>query len=184
MKIGVISDTHDRLPTFVRAVEMFKRVGVGAIFHAGDYVAPFAAKLIGPGVLNIPLYCVYGNNDGERKGLKAVLPNLEDELAVEIGGRTVVMSHFIDWLKPGQLWVNGKPADVVITGHTHEIANETRLLKSQADHFANAEVVAGGTAGGTLFLNPGECCGWLTGRCTVAILDTDTCTAEIVDIRA
>ena len=46
MKVGVISDTHDRLPTFRQALAMFKRLKVGAILHAGDLVAPFAAKLL------------------------------------------------------------------------------------------------------------------------------------------
>ena len=66
MKVGVISDTHDRLPTFRRAIAMFKRLRVEAIFHAGDFVAPFAARLVAPDSLGLPLYCIYGNNDGER----------------------------------------------------------------------------------------------------------------------
>jgi predicted phosphodiesterase len=48
MKIGVMSDTHDRLPTFRRAVAMFERMKVEALFHAGDLIAPFAAKVIAP----------------------------------------------------------------------------------------------------------------------------------------
>lgn len=163
MKIGVLSDTHDRLPTFRRAIALFERLKVEAIFHAGDYVAPFAAKLIAPDVLSIPLYCVYGNNDGERKGLKAILPNLVDgPLTVKLGPpgnqRAIVMHHFIDWLKPADI----APADVIITGHTHEVVNQTR--------------------DGKLYLNPGECCGWLHDRCTVAVLDLATLKAEIVQV--
>lgn len=159
MKLGIISDTHDRLPTFRRAIAMFERLKVDAILHAGDYIAPFAARIIAPEVLRIPLHCVYGNNDGERKGLKAVLPQIVDgPLKVKLGGRTIVMHHFIDWLKPADY----ADADIIITGHTHNIVNETKV--------------------GKLFLNPGECCGWLTDRCTVALLDTETIKAEIVDV--
>ncbi len=159
MKIGVISDTHDRLPTFRRAVAMFRRLGVEAIFHAGDYVAPFAAKLIAPDVLPIPLYCVYGNNDGERAGLKKILPRVVDgPLTVQLAGHTIVMHHFIDWLEPKHM----SPADIVITGHTHEIVNEHR--------------------DGKLYLNPGECCGWVNDRCTVALLDLTSLKADIVDV--
>ena len=159
MKIGVISDTHDRLPTFRRAVALFRRLQVQAVFHAGDYVAPFAAKLIAPDVLPIPLHCCFGNNDGERKGLKAILPNIVDgAVTVKLHGRTIVMNHFIDWLKPQEI----APADVIITGHTHQVVNETR--------------------DGKLYLNPGECCGWLTDKCTVAILDLQTLKADIVEI--
>lgn len=159
MKLGIISDTHDRLPTFRRAVALFQRLKVDAILHAGDYIAPFAAKIIGPDVLTIPLHCVYGNNDGERKGLKAVLPNIvEGPLKVKLGGKTIVMHHFIDWLKP----TDYADADIIITGHTHSIVNETK--------------------NGKLFLNPGECCGWLTDRCTVSLLDPATMKAEIVEV--
>jgi uncharacterized protein len=159
MKIGIISDTHDRLPTFRRAVAMFKRLQVQAVFHAGDLVAPFAAKLIAPDALDIPLYCVYGNNDGEKAGLKKLLPGIVDgPMRVAVGGKTIVMHHFIDWLKPAD-WVG---ADVVITGHTHEVVNETR--------------------DGVLFLNPGECCGWVNDRCTVMLLDLETMKADVVDL--
>ena len=159
MRVGVISDTHDRLPTFRRAVALFQRLGVNAIFHAGDYVAPFAAALIGPEVLSIPLHCVYGNNDGERAGLKQILPEIVDgPLTVKLHGRTIVMHHFIDWLKPEDI----AGADVVITGHTHETMNALRDSK--------------------LYLNPGECCGWVNNRCTAALLDLESMKADIVDI--
>ena len=64
MKVGVISDTHDRLPTFRRALALFRRLEVEALFHAGDFVAPFAARLMAADQWSAPLYCVYGNNDG------------------------------------------------------------------------------------------------------------------------
>ena len=159
MKIGVISDTHDRLTTFRRAVAMLKRLKVDAVVHGGDYVAPFAAQLIGQDNLPMPLYCIYGNNDGERAGLKAVLPNLVDgPLRVELGQRTIVVHHFIDWLTPQDI----EGADAVITGHTHEVVNEQR--------------------DGIFYLNPGECCGWLTDRCTIAVLDLVEVKAEIVEV--
>lgn len=160
MKIGVISDTHDRLPTARRAVALFKRLKVDAIFHAGDYVAPFAAKLFAPeSVGSIPVHCIYGNNDGERAGLKQVLPQIVDgPLTVNLGGKTIAMAHFIDWFKPEDL----VGADVVISGHNHEASVETRDDK--------------------LFLNPGECCGWLTDRCTVALLDFATMDAQIIEV--
>ena len=160
MKIGIISDTHDRLPTFRRAVQLFKRMKVDAIFHAGDFVAPFAAKLVAPEALGkTPLYCIYGNNDGERDGLKKVLPDLQDgPLRAELDGKTIVMHHYVDWLSDKD--VTG--ADVVISGH---------------DHTAHIE-----TKGGTLYVNPGECCGWVNDRCTVATLDLDTMQAEVVEV--
>lgn len=174
MKIGVLSDTHDRLPTFRQALAMFKRLGVGAILHAGDYVAPFAAKLLADPELvgDVPVFCIFGNNDGERTGLKQVLPQLVDgplrlELPTASGqSRIVVMHHFIDWLKPADLI----GADVVITGHNHEPSAELKDMPSNL-------------SGKQLLLNPGECCGWVNDRCSVAVLDLDTMKADIVDIR-
>jgi putative phosphoesterase len=164
MKIGVISDTHDRLPTFERSIALFKRLNVGAILHAGDFVAPFAARLIGPEAnLPMPVHAVYGNNDGEKIGLKKVLPQVVDgPLRIRIDDRTIVMHHWTDWLKPQDT----AGADVVVTGHTHEIVTETRTVGDRKQ----------------LWLNPGECCGWLTGRCTIALLDLQTLEPQIVDV--
>lgn len=139
---------------------MFKRLKVDAILHAGDYVAPFAAKLFTPeSVGSIPVHCIYGNNDGERDGLKQVLPQIVDgPLTIELGGKIIAMAHFLQWFKPEGI----AKADVVISGHDHQAAVETRQ--------------------GKLFLNPGECCGWLTDRCTVALLDLEAMDAQIVEV--
>jgi putative phosphoesterase len=150
MLIGVISDTHDRLPTFRRAISLFRRLKVETILHAGDLVAPFAARLIAPGQLATPTHVIYGNNDGERDGLKQVLPHIVDgPVRLDLAGHTVVMHHFIDWLTPADT----ASADVVISGHNHEPSIQTR--------------------DGVLYLNPGECCGWVNDRCTVATLELD-----------
>jgi len=157
MLVGVIADTHDNLPLVARAMELFRRRGVGAVLHAGDFVAPFALKaLLEPG---IPLYGVFGNNDGERAGLGSLCPTLhEAPYRVELGGRTIVLAH-----SPQQLDARStEGADLVIHGHTHRVRLE---------------------AGRPLLLNPGEAGGWLTGRPTVAVVDLEAMKAEIVELR-
>ncbi len=157
MRIGVISDTHDRLPTLDRGLAILQGRGVELIIHPGDVVAPFAAKrlLAWPG----PLHITYGNNDGERAGLKAVLPQIKDgPLWLDADGRRILVHHFVDWCAPAHI----AQADIIITGHTHEVVNERKS--------------------GKLFLNSGECCGWLYGRCTVAVLDTRSLSAEIIEV--
>ncbi len=158
MRIGIISDTHDRLPALDRGLELLERREVSAIIHPGDVIAPFAAKrlLAWTG----PLHVVYGNNDGERAGLKKVLPQIQDgPLWVDGDGKRILVHHFIDWCSAADVEV----ADIIITGHTHEVVNETR--------------------DGKLFLNPGECCGWVNGRCTVAVLETESMSAEILEVK-
>ncbi len=158
MKIGILSDTHDRLPMIDAAIAEFVRHGVEAVIHPGDLVAPFAAKrlLTWKG----PLYVCYGNNDGERKGLKTVLPQIQDgPMNIELGGRRILVHHYLDWCRPADL----DRAEIVITGHTHEVVNEIRE--------------------GRLFINPGECCGWITGRCTIAVLETQGPSAEIIELK-
>ena len=157
MLIGLISDTHDRLPTIDRAVDLFERRGVQALIHPGDLIAPFAAQHL----LRYegPIYVTYGNNDGEREGLKKVLPQITDgPLKIVMAGRKILVHHFVDWCSSQDI----AQADAVITGHTHEVVSEQQ--------------------NGTLFVNPGECCGWVNDRCTVALLDTETMSAEIVDL--
>ncbi|MCC6751040.1 MAG: metallophosphoesterase [Deltaproteobacteria bacterium] len=157
MRIGVLADTHDRLPLIDRALALFRERGVEVVIHAGDLVAPFAAKRLA--AWTGPLHVVYGNNDGERKGLKEVLPQIQTgPLFVELGGRRILVHHFLDWCKPADL----ARADVVISGHTHAVAVEERE--------------------GRLLLNPGECCAWLTGRATVALLEPERLSVEIVEL--
>ena len=148
MIIGVISDSHDRLPMIDAALALFQQRRVEAVIHAGDFVAPFAVRRLLR--YDGPLYVTYGNNDGERAGLKELMSQVVDgPLFVELGGRRILVHHYIGWCKASDI----ESSDIVITGHTHEVVNRVE--------------------GGRLLLNPGECCGWVTGRCTVAILDTD-----------
>jgi len=157
MRVGIVSDSHDHLDRLGQALSLLAREGAEALIHPGDFVAPFAMKRL----LTFagPIYATFGNNDGEREGLRKLLPTLQDgPLFVELGSRTILVHHFIDWCDPSDV----ERADIVVTGHTHEVTNRT--------------------VGGKLFLNPGECCGWVTGRSTVALLDTELPLAEVFEL--
>jgi putative phosphoesterase len=156
-RIGVLSDTHDRLPTLQAALDLFAALGLQTILHPGDIVAPFAARRLAkyPGTLHV----TYGNNDGERHGLREILPQIRDgPLLLELAGRRVLLHHALEWCQPDQL----AAAEIVVTGHTHAASIEQR--------------------DGRLFVNPGECCGWVTGRATAAIIDLRTTEAELIEI--
>ena len=157
MRIGVLSDSHDRMPTLAAALELFAAEKVEAVIHAGDFVAPFAMKRLV--TFDGPVHAIFGNNDGERVGLSQIMPSLTPgPLRLELGGRRILVHH---WIEQTPAELIGQ-SDVVITGHTHEVVNARR--------------------DGRLILNPGECCGWLTGRATVAILDTEALDARIVTL--
>ncbi len=155
MKIGVISDSHDNMPMIRKAVGFFNgREDITLVVHAGDFVAPFALEALLE--LRVPMLAVFGNNDGERAGLARLMPGLAGtSLTSEIGERRICVVHSIDDV-PGDDGI-----DVIIYGH---------------DHRSNIE------PGPPLKVNPGECCGYLTGRPTVAVIDLAEMTAEIIEL--
>ena len=157
MKIGVMSDSHDNLPMIRRALEVFRSAGVECLVHAGDFIAPFAVRE----VLKFggPAHGCFGNNDGEKAGIRKVWPTVaESPVSLVLGGRRVLLSH-----APVDAPAAPDAPEILISGHTHQL-----LVDRQP--------------GGPLRLNPGETGGWLTGRCTVAVLDTDTLEVKIIDL--
>ncbi len=157
--IGVMSDSHDNVTMIRRAVATFKDAGCDLVLHAGDIIAPFAAKELG--ALGCPINAVFGNCDGEKLGLEKALEGFgeikEAPLAFAHSGRKFFLVHY--HFSVGKYAASGNH-DVIIFGHTHKPE-----LKKE---------------GKTLVLNPGEAGGWLTGKCTVALLDPEKLEAEIV----
>ncbi len=154
-----MSDTHDNLEMVSRAVALFSERGVAQILHAGDIVAPFTLAPILES--EIPFLGVLGNNDGEvvllvERSKGAIQPAPR---RLRIAGKDILLQHFHHFVK--EIAMGGR-FDAVIYGHTHEVDN--RMV------------------GKTLLLNPGECCGLLSGNPTVALLDTETMEAEIVPL--
>lgn len=160
MKIGIISDTHDNMPKIALAVRLFNKERVDLVVHAGDFISPITADKFA--ALDAPFIGVFGNNDGERlyltKRFKKIGVIYPDYHEFEFAGKRGVVMHepkFIDAL------VKSETYDLVIYGHTHEIDIRE---------------------GKTLVINPGEACGWISGRATVVILDTDTMIPRVIDI--
>lgn len=93
--IGVISDTHDNIEAIRLAVELFNSKRVELVVHAGDYVAPFTyAEFKG---LNSKFLGVFGNNDGEKGGLRETYSKLGTDLSdfaeFEFAGRRIAVYH-------------------------------------------------------------------------------------------
>ncbi|MFH1329002.1 MAG: metallophosphoesterase [Candidatus Bathyarchaeota archaeon] len=152
--VGLISDTHDNISAINEAVKVFNGKGVRLVLHAGDYNSPFTAKLFKK--LNCNLIGVFGNIDGEREMLQSRYSKINAEIRgnfaeVEAGGLKIALLHGIHEPIINALAKCGEYG-VVVHGHTHVQRNQ-KVRE-------------------TLVVNPGEACGYLTGKKTVAILDT------------
>ncbi len=146
MRIGIIADSHDNLPKIKKALAVFKKRECGIIIHAGDVISPFAAKALKSA--KIPIYAVYGNNDGEKQGLKDLLDIVDGPRIIKVGERKIVVAHSESQLTDQ----HREGTDLVIVAHTH-VAQVKRDQKP-------------------LMLNPGEAGGWLYGKTSVAVVDT------------
>lgn len=163
MMIGAMSDTHDRLDAVDKAISFFNAQEVTDVLHAGDLVSPFVVRLFSK--LKAKLHFVWGNNEGDhdfatvRFADIGVTP-LGDFATLQLGGKKIALLHGIHEEIVDSLVESGC-YDVVVRGHNHK-----------------AEIIEGVT----LVVNPGEVCGYLTGRQTVALIDLQEMHGQIVDL--
>ena len=162
MLVGLLGDTHDRLPAIAELVRRMVEAGAGMILHVGDYSSPFSLAPIHDA--NIPLAGVFGRNDGDREGLRAHAAKgvgielYESPHSFEVAGTRLLLVHDIGEVHERS--VSGHA--VVVHGHSHR----HELTERE----------------GTLIVNPGEACGWLYGVPTAAVLDLDTKAVEFVKL--
>lgn len=164
MLVGLLSDTHDNVAMIEAAVKRLNELDVGLVLHAGDYVSPFTAKPYAE--LRANMIGVFGNNCAEREKLKEVYASVGKELVgnfaeVEVGGRNIALLHGHDGGLLRSLIAHGV-YDFVVHGHDHK----SKIAK----------------VGSTLVINPGEAGGWLYGKSTIAVLDTEKLAAEIIEL--
>ena len=110
-RIGVISDTHGRLPEAV--LEHF--AAVDAIVHAGDIGEPAILERLKRLALVV---AVRGNMDAP-----SWFPELPDVATVEAGGITLLVTHDLHRLGSHHI---PSTTRVIISGHTHQAHLERR----------------------------------------------------------
>ncbi|HEX3160269.1 MAG TPA: YfcE family phosphodiesterase [Gemmatimonadaceae bacterium] len=160
MRIGLLADTHDRLPAVAALVARMAERSVELVLHAGDWCAPFALRPVHE--LALPVVGVFGRSDGDREGLRvAAAAGLATELfesphSLEIGGERLLLVHDLNESVERSVASHA----FVVHGCTH------RAEQLERD--------------GALLVNPGEACGWLHGVPTAAVLDLTTRTVEFL----
>jgi putative phosphoesterase len=163
MKIGLISDTHDKIQNIQKAVRKFNDKHVDVVIHAGDFVNPIAVKSL----VGVKLVGVLGNNDTDIAGLTSTFNKINGELKGEIfetvyDGMRFAVYHGTSLAKKVQLIKSGK-YDVFIYGHTHR----------KDDKYS----------GTTRVINPGTAKGWFFGLfATIAVFDTSSRNLEFINL--
>ena len=164
MIIGIISDTHDRLPLIDQAVKTLNELNVELVLHAGDFVSPFVVNSFKN--LKAPLIGVFGNNDGDKVSLKQKFTEIRADIRgnfafVNVDGLRIALLHG-DNKELMRSLLELESHDVLISGHTHEPKTYRK--------------------GNTLVINPGETCGLLSGKSTIAIFDTETLEVKTIQL--
>ncbi len=159
--IGVMADSHDNLESIEKAVKVFNQEQVDLVLHAGDLISPFTAQIFQN--LESQFLAVFGNNDGERHGLRRAYKNLcylEDFKEFEFGNRLIALMHGSNQTIVEAISCSGK-YEVLVRGHTHKV-----------------EIIEGET----LVINPGETCGYLSGNQTVVLMNSDDLNYQVINL--
>ena len=162
MRIGIFADTHDHLDHIRLAVSVFNELGCEHVLFAGDLVSTLATPPLRK--LNCPITACYGDNEGNKPGLQAGFTILGTLAEPPVHFRSpdgvrFVIAHMLNQIvsdSDGQF-------EVAVYGHTH---------RPRIHHDSQ----------GRLFINPGETSGWTFQRPTVAVLETSSLEARIIDL--
>jgi putative phosphoesterase len=162
MRVGMMADSHDRVPAVAELLRQMTAAGVTMVLHAGDFCSPFVLKPFED--LHVTLVGVFGRNDGDpeslltRAGAGFGMELFESPHSFGVGGQQIMIVHDIGEVHARSL----KAHSVVVHGSTHKQEMKTR--------------------GGTVIVNPGEACGWLYGTPQAAMLDLETKAVEFLTL--
>jgi putative phosphoesterase len=162
MRVGLLADTHDRVPAVAELVRRLAAAGVGMVMHAGDYCSPFVLEPLEAS--QVSLAGIFGRNDGDHQGLLAKAAAgfgaeiYESPHSFEVGGQRILLVHDLADANRRSLETHS----IVVHGCSHHQQSARR--------------------GDTLLVNPGEACGWMHGVPQAAVLDLDTQQLEFISL--
>ena len=128
MKIGILSDTHTKVKSAQKSLDILLKNGAEFIVHAGDVCEKETLELLKK--CGKRYVCVYGNNDAHLVEYHHDYNLVQEPHYFKLADTKFKLMHLPFYMTPD--------TEVVLFGHTHEFQSE----------FID----------GTLFLNPGESC--------------------------
>jgi putative phosphoesterase len=151
MRLGIISDTHDRCERTIAAVALLREHGAETLVHCGDLVGPEIVEACAV----LPSYFVFGNNEDDFDGLRAAMQAVN---AVCLG-----------W--GGEIVLAGKR---IAVSHGHLNREVQKLLEADPDYFlyGHSHHADDERIGPTRRINPGAL--HRAAEYTVALLDLET----------
>lgn len=163
LKVAIMSDSHDNCDSLARALSVAALRGAEHIIHLGDIISPFTSRVF-RAHFGGRLTLLFGNNDGDRVGLMEKFSPLGAEFhhppaSLQLGGLRIAAMH--EPLFPEFLSAS-KRFHAIMWGHTHQL--EIKEID------------------GVLVINPGELHGFLTGKRTFVLLDTETMKPEVIQV--
>ncbi len=149
MRLGILSDTHDKLARTRLAIRMLRDAGADALVHCGD----LASAPIVEALAVLPCWFVFGNNDADS------LPALE-RAAVEFG------PVCLGW--GGLVELGGRRVGVV---HGHKAKEIRRVLAAEPEFLlsGHSHVASDTLVGSVRRINPGAL--HRAAEFSVAVLD-------------
>lgn len=166
MKIAILSDVHDNAHNLFLALEQINSYGnIEQIYFLGDFCGAAIANLFCSST--IPVYAIWGNNDGDKFTITKFACNPDTNLEmgfdtydiVEIDGRKIFLTHFPLLAKP---MARSGDFDAIFYGHNH-LKNKEKINDC-------------------LIVNPGEVGAYKTSIGSFAIYDTTTNDAQIIEL--
>jgi putative phosphoesterase len=156
---GLFADSHDHLANIRQAVERFNEAQCELVLFAGDLVSTFAVPPLRR--LKCPFVGCFGDNEGNKVGLMAGFSFVGQMGEPPVRYTAADGTRFI--LCHMQRQLRGQPDDwdIAVFGHTHK----PKILRDEQ---------------GRLLINPGETSGWTFNQPTIALLNTDTRTVELI----
>ena len=146
MRIGILSDTHDRVDAMAAGMKLLRDAGAQFFVHCGDV----GSERVVDHLAGVPSAFVFGNTDWDR----AALARYAEKIGVachgafadlELGGKKFAVIHGDDF-KLKQRLLSEQRHDYLLQGHTHvrndERFGKTRLINPGALHRAREKTVA------------------------------------------